>query len=143
MQNCPECGAPWDDGLTCADHYHQMLIWDYEHTDFAVHHLMVLCYYLQHPSLYTPEGLEQAKGLLADFVARGQTPQEVRQQSRAQVDSSKRTWKIKGTATAYGSYPQPIPWTMTAADVVAGGVESYCEQVWQWAQTIYEMFQAE
>src|SRR5512145_2930017 len=68
----PECNAPWQEGQTCQDHFHQMLFWENEHPPLGeVHHLMVLCYHLQHPSLYAPEGLEYAKGLLVDFIERG------------------------------------------------------------------------
>ncbi len=32
---------------------------------------MVLCYHLQHPSLYSPEGLDEAKRLLIEFLEHG------------------------------------------------------------------------
>jgi len=43
---CPECGAAWEAGQTCARHFHQLLFWEAEFPgDGAeVHHLMVLCY---------------------------------------------------------------------------------------------------
>ena len=96
-QVCPECGAVWHDEKTCQDHFHQMLFWEAEHPSYGeVHHLMVLCYHLQHPSLYSPEGLGAAKHLLAEFLERGATTDDVRKRQRAELDSSKRTWKIKG-----------------------------------------------
>ena len=72
-QRCPECGASWTNGQTCDDYFHQMLFWEVENPgDGAeVHHLMVLCYHLQHPSLYSPAGLSEARRLLAEFVERG------------------------------------------------------------------------
>lgn len=141
---CPECGANWSSGVTCQDHFYQFGYW--ELADMAqlgvVHHLMVLSYHLQHPSLYSPTGLAYAKGLLVDFVERGITPQQVRQQRRDQVDSGQRQFKITGTPAAYGSYEPPMRWTMTAADVVAGGTDHYVEYVRAWAQSIYAALKA-
>ena len=107
-----------------------MLFWEAEYPAYGaeVHHLMVLCYYLQHPSLYSPAGLNEARRLLVEFVEHGASPGEVRQRNRARVDSSRRDWKITATATSHGSYAQAMTWKMTAADVVAGGSENYCDQ---------------
>ena len=137
---CPECGAAWINDHTCQDFFHQMLFWEAEYpADGAeVHHLMVLCYHLQHPSLYSPEGLEEARRLLVEFVADGASPVEVRKRNRARVDSSRRNWKIKGTAASHGSYARAIAWKMRAADVIAGGSENYCDNVRSWAQSINE-----
>lgn len=141
---CPECGAALQDGLTCQDHFHQMLAWEAEYPDktLAVHHLLVLCYYLQHPHLYSPEGLQGAKKLLFAFVEEGVTPQEMRRRLRDVVDSSKRTWKVTGTPDSYGAYAHPIHWPMTARDVTAGGVESYMDNVWAWARSMCEALKA-
>ena len=137
-QRCPECGAVWANEQTCEDHFHQMLFWEAENPAYAaeVHHLMVLCYYLQHPSLYSPDGLKEARRLLVEFVERGASPGEVRQRNQARVDSSRRDWKIKATATSHGSYDRAVAWPMTAADVVTAGAEQYCDKVRAWAGTI-------
>lgn len=136
---CPECGAAWHDEKTCQDHFHQMLAWEWEHPAYwEVHHLMVLCYHLQHPSLYTPEGLNGGIQLVADFVERGVTPQETRRQHRAAVDSGARTWKMKGTPASHGAYDPPVQWTITAANVTAGGADNYCDNVRAWARSVYE-----
>lgn len=116
-----------------------MLYWESENPELGVvHHLMVLCYHLQHPSLYSPEGLEYSKGLLVDFVKRGLSTEEVRQRSRDQVDSGKRGWKVTARPDAHGAYDHPVQWTMTAADVVAAGKENYINSVQSWAQSVYE-----
>ena len=135
---CPECGAPWKDGQTCQDYFHQMLFWEAENPAYGaeVHHLLVLCYHLQHPSLYSPDGLNEARRLLQEFVERGTSPAEVRRRNRVHVDSGRRDWKITGTPTAHGSYDLPVQWTLTAADVIAGGAEHYCDNVRAWAQAI-------
>jgi hypothetical protein len=98
----------------------------------------VLCYHLQHPSLYSPEGLAGAKQLLLEFVERGTSPSEVRRRNRARLDSSQRTWKVAGTPGRRGAYDPPIEWGITVADVVAGGVEHYCDNVRAWARSMLE-----
>lgn len=138
-QRCPECGAPWPNAVTCQEYFYQMLFWESENPAYGeVHHLTVLCYHLQHPSLYSPEGLIGAQELLTQFLEHGATPQQVRQRNKHTLDSHQRTWKIKATDHAKGSYPSPIPWTLTAADVVAAGPANYCEMVRRWAQSIHE-----
>jgi len=136
-QKCPECGTVWTNEQTCEGFFHQMLFWEAEYPVYGeVHHLMVLCYYLQHPSLYSPAGLDEARQLLEEFVDRGASPAAVRQRNRDYVDSGKRVWKITGTPATQGSYPQPMRWTMMAADVVAGGSDKYCDNVRTWARSI-------
>ena len=141
---CLECGTAGKAGETCETYFHQMLFWESEYPAYGaeVHHLMVLCYYLQHPSLYSPEGLNEARRLLVEFVEHGTAPVEVRRRHRARVDSSKRGWKITATATAHGSYDRALVWKMTAADVVAGGADHYCANVRRWAQAINEALKA-
>jgi hypothetical protein len=140
---CPECGTVWTSGQTCEGCFHQMLYWETEFpANGEVHHLMVLCYYLQHPSLYSPAGLHEARQLLQEFVDRGTSPAVVRQRNREHVDSGKRDWKITGTPASRGSYDPPIQWTMTAIDVVAGGSDTYCDNVRVWARLISEALKA-
>jgi hypothetical protein len=139
-QHCPECGTSWINAPTCEEHFHQMLFWEAEYPAYGaeVHHLMVLCYHLQHPNLYSPEGLTEARRLLVEFAEHGASPAEVRQHNQKRMDSSQRDWKTKATATSHGSYDPPIHWTMTAADVVAGGIDHYCNNVCRWAKLINE-----
>ena len=138
-QKCPECGASLADGQNCTDHFHQMLFWESQYPEiWEVHHLMVLCYHLQHPHLYSPDGLKFSAGLLADFVARGISPQEVRQRDRDKVDSGKRDFKITGRPGAEGRYENKPQWTLTAGDVVAGGIERYNDNVRAWAKSMYD-----
>jgi hypothetical protein len=139
IQRCPDCGAVLTDGQPCETYFHQMLFWEAEYPAiWEVHHLMVVCYYLQHPHLYSPDGLKFSAGLLADFVARGISPQEVRQRDRDKVDSGKRDFKIKGKPGSQGRYENKPPWTLTAGDVVAGGIDRYIDNVRAWAKSMYE-----
>ena len=143
ITHCPECGASWQAGETCQTAFHQMLFWESDHPGYGeVHHLMVLCYHLQHPSLYSPAGLNEARRLLVEFVEQGTSPVEVRQRNQTRLDSSQRDWRIKGTAASHGWYDHAVAWRMTAADVVAGGSEHYCDNVRLWAQSINEALKA-
>ncbi len=133
---CAECGSVWNDGQTCEDRFHLMGFWELDHQLLAVHHLMVLCYHLQHPSLYSPHGLAFAEQLLIDFVEGGITPQEVRTRIAPSADSGTRKAHIKGTTQAHGRYLQPVQWTMTATDVIARGMDAYYGSVQEWATSI-------
>src|SRR5712675_1873376 len=109
QQRCPECDALQPEGHTCTDDFHQMLFWESE--DFEergqVHHLMVLCYHLQHPSLYSPETLAGARQMLADFIEGGVTPSEMRRRNKVKLSSANRDFKITGTPKHHGAYDQP------------------------------------
>ena len=135
-QSCPECGAAGTTGQTCTEYFHTMGAWELDHQIFDVHHMMVICYHLQHPSLYSPEALQGAKHMLVEFLENGVSPQAMRQKISSSVDSSKRTYKIKGTPESYGSYAHPIEWTMRAADVVQGSVANYRQNILQWAKSV-------
>lgn len=139
-EKCAECGALWQTGVTCLEHFYQLLAWEFE--DFtgagAVHHLTVLCYSLQHPRVYSPQAFEDAKRMLAQYVVEGRSPQEIRTQNKALVDSGHRTYKIGGSPEAYGVYAYPIVWTKTIEEITVGGLVAYCERVEAWAQSIYD-----
>lgn len=140
QNRCPECGASWRDDLTCQDHWYQALAWESEYPDktLAAHHLLVLCYHLQHPHLYSPQGLEEAQRLLAAFVQEGMTPAEARRRQRDAVDSGRRAWKITGTPTSYGAYTHPIQWPMTMGDITSGDLDGYIARVQAWARSTLE-----
>jgi hypothetical protein len=141
---CPECGAIWRQNDTCQDRFYQMLYWESKNPDDGaqVHHLMVLCYHLQHPGMYSPEGLSEGLRLLDAFLRQGADPAKVRRQSQASVDSSSRTWKIGATSTSHGSYDPPIKWGMTTVDVIGRGRERYRDSIQAWAQSICAVLEA-
>ena len=69
IPRCPDCGAALNDDQPCETYFHQMLYWEAEFPALGVvHHLMVLCYHLQHPHLYSARTLTDAQGMLVDFV---------------------------------------------------------------------------
>ena len=140
---CPDCGALLDDGYTCRDAFDQMLYWEADFPELGiVHHLTVLAYHLQHPWLYSVEGLAEAKRLLIAFLREGNSPQDVRRQNQMAYDSGHRTFHIKATAESYGWYDPPVKWSMTAPDVVAAGIDNYVESVTAWAGSIFDALEA-
>lgn len=137
LMTCPECGAARTAGKTCQDDFHQMLFWEDQYPELGTaHHLMVLCYHLQHPSLYSPEGLAYAMGLLVDFVETGLSTGELRRRNRHQLSSSQRDWRITASPGSHASYARPPDWTLRAADVVAAGPGSYVGSVRDWAASV-------
>ena len=138
MSHCLECGAIFSEQATCQELFHQLLFWEAENPSLGVvHHLMVLGYHLQHPSLLSPEGLSEMIALLEAFVKQGASTDVVRKQNRSRLDSRQRKWKIKASASQCGAYRQPVHWTMTAGDVVAGGADNYVANVRRWAHSIH------
>jgi hypothetical protein len=143
MSTCPECGAQHTGDSTCETDFHQMLFW--EHEDFSrweVHHLTVLCYHLQHPHLYSEDGLTNGIDLLTAFVRDGIPPSEIRRTSKDKVNSKNRTWTVTARPDSKGAYTHPVTWTMHAADVVARGADNYVASVREWAQSVYDSIQA-
>ncbi|MEZ4670484.1 MAG: DUF5946 family protein [Anaerolineae bacterium] len=133
---CPECGGLWTEQVTCETFFHQMGFWELDFKLWDVHHLMVLCYHLQHPSLYSSEGLKDAVRLLVEFVEVGLSPQQIRQRDSNKLDSGRRGFKVSGTSKIHGSYAYPVRWTMTAVHVVAAGRDHYYASVRQWALSV-------
>ncbi|MCI0519218.1 MAG: hypothetical protein L0Z70_03065, partial [Chloroflexi bacterium] len=63
------------------------------------------------PSLYSPEGLENARKLLHEFVVEGARPQEVRRKYRGEVASGVRRWKVAPLPTSlWTSMFPPCAW---------------------------------
>lgn len=139
LRICLECGAVLENVESCQDYFHQMLFWEAENPSYGeVHHLSVLSYYLQHPNLFSQEGLDVAKGLLAEFLVEKITPKTARKRMVAKLESGINKPKIAGTEDSQGSYNYQIAWRITALDVVAGGVANYCDFVRKWAHSILE-----
>ena len=139
MNHCADCGAEITSEEGCSAYFHQMLYREHEYPALGVvHHLMVLCYHIQHPHLYSAEGLRGAVELLRQFVEAGKSPAQMRQQIRRQVDSGQRGYKIKASGDSVGAHRFAVRWTMTAQDVVAGGSDHYIERVEKWARTMLD-----
>lgn len=139
---CPSCGAAISDGGACRDSFDLLLVWEWEYQLPDEHHLLVCCYHLQHPHLYSREGLAGAIELLRRWVIEGEYVFEVRESIRSKVSQGKRDYPITARPDNIGAYPKPVTWTMTAADVVAGQPEQFYANIRAWAQSVVQSLQA-
>jgi hypothetical protein len=139
IKACPECGSDWSESKTCHDHFNQLLFWELENLVLfqQAHHLSVLSYHLQHPSLYSPEGLSWAIKLLIDYYESDVHPRDSLSRERDNLDSGKRDFKFLGKPGRHGVYQNPVVWSMTIFDVVGSGKENYVSSVNAWAASIY------
>lgn len=147
LMPCPACGAIPRGGWTCETAFHQALAWDYinEHGAWAVHHLTVLCYQLQHPQRYSPEGLAWARTQIGMIIEQGLPPREALRAVPGVFESPQaglfaapnRKVKITSTPERYGAYPRQPSWTMTIIDCVSDGPEVYAERVRAWAASVH------
>jgi hypothetical protein len=129
---CPQCGATLASGETCIDRFNATQIKEIENpaSYYAVHHLSVPCYMLQH-NAYSRHGWLAVRQLLHQFVYEGLTPAEARRQNRTTWDSGQRTWSL--TKGAKLTQVDDIVWTRTIADVRIDTAEHYCADVRDWA----------
>jgi hypothetical protein len=134
--SCPRCGATFASDETCQARFNTSQLKEVEQPSyFAVHHLSVPCYMLQH-NVYSREGWLAVSELLFQFIHRGLTPAMARQQNHMKFDSRYRTWSIIKGAKFPGV--ENIKWTYTIADVQLDTAETYCADVRRWAQSILE-----
>jgi hypothetical protein len=138
--SCAECGAPLVSVEHCREYLNEMIKWDFE--DFKgvgqIHHLTVLSYNLQHPSLYSPRGLEYAKESLEEFTSHPTSYSEHGARDSQKLSSDVRDWKITGTPESHGEYIGKPAWKILASDVVDGGLENYVENVKKWSASVLE-----
>jgi hypothetical protein len=142
---CQECGATLPASGSCIDHFHALLLLEYE--VFAdpeatsggrgetAHFYAVSSYVLQHPEgmNYTAEALAGLRRNVADRLAGRATMSELRLRTRRAVNGSARVTRRAGDAVV--RWPVDS-WPLTVADVLAGSVEGYCGRVAEWAESI-------
>ena len=132
--NCPECGAR---EFSCQTSFDEFLVLEFTDTDyFAVHHVTVSAYMLQHSSKLTREGWLFELDLLREFLIENKPPAFIRKQNKDIVDSGKRKFKIKSR----DGLPviNETTWTKTILDVRTENAEIYCEDVTAWARSVLE-----
>lgn len=147
LTRCPACGAMLRGGWTCETAFHQALAWDYvnEHGAWQVHHLTVLCYHLQHPHDYSPEGLAWARIQIGKIIEQHLPPHDALLAVPGVAGSPEqglfaapgRKVKITSTPERYGAYLRQPAWTMTIIDCVSDGPQVYAERVRAWAASVH------
>ncbi|WP_165228074.1 DUF5946 family protein [Aquisphaera insulae] len=143
--SCPECGAALPEGGACIDHFHALLLLEYEVlADPSVasggrgevaHFHAVSSYVLQHPEgmNYTAEAVVGLRRSLADHLAGRITLAEQRSRVRRAADGATRVTRRAGDEVTRWHVAS---WPMTVTDVLSGGVEGYCARVARWAESI-------
>ena len=131
---CPQCGAVFAGEETCQDRFNVGQLKEIEQPAYyAVHHLSVPCYMLQH-NVYSRQGWIEVRTLLAHFVYDGWTPAMARRQFRVSADSGHRAFNFTKGAKLPGV--EDITWSYTIAEVRLDTAESYCADVRHWAESI-------
>ena len=103
-------------------------------TRFA-HFYAVSCYVLQHPEQmnYTSEALDGARRGLADHLARRVSLSEQRRRVRSAVNGKTRITRRDGDSVVHWPVAS---WPIIVTDILAGGVDGYCQRVAEWARSI-------
>jgi hypothetical protein len=130
---CDECGAPGD---RCEQRFNELLILEFTDPGYgSVHHLTVSAYMLQHSSKLTKEGWLYERALLREFVD-GKAPAQVRTERMDEVDSGRRTFRIKSRSGK--PVIPPTDWTRTILDVRSETAEHYCQDVAMWSRAVLD-----
>lgn len=133
---CPQCGAAFPSNETCQERFTACQLKEVEQPSYyAVHHLSVPCYMLQH-NAYSLQGWPVVRDLLFQFIHRGLTPARYRQQVRLKSGCGQRTWSITRGAKLPGV--EDLQWAFTIADIRLDTAETYCADVRRWAESILE-----
>jgi hypothetical protein len=136
--NCPECGAR--DNL-CQTRFDEFLALEFSDLHYGtVHNLTVATFILQHSSRMSREGWLYERELLRDFIVNNKSPDLVRQQTSAQLDCGKRTFRFQSKDGK--PVISKITWGKTILDVRAENPEMYCEDVTAWARSALEEVEA-
>jgi hypothetical protein len=131
---CPHCRATFPGEETCQERFNISQLKEVEQPAYyAVHHLSVPCYMLQH-NVYSRQGWLEVQKLLSKFVYVGWTPAMARRQYRVNADSGQRTWSFTKGAKLSGV--ENVIWSFTSADIRLETAEAYCADVTQWAKGI-------
>jgi Family of unknown function (DUF5946) len=131
---CPQCGAVFTTEETCQDRFNVSQLKEIaQPAYYAVHHLSVPCYMLQH-NVYSRQGWKEVRTLLEEFVYEGWTPAMARRHLRATAESGHRAFSFTRAAKLPGV--EDIAWSYTIADVRLDTAESYCADVRRWVESI-------
>lgn len=130
QDRCPLCGASTPTGGACRDRFDAERLRALEDPAcYAVHHLSVPCYMLQHNE-YTREGWLAVRQPLRDFLG-GPTPEEAQRRIRAAGGRAARGWSHTRGPKLPGV--EAIPRSRTIADVRTDSAANYRADVRAWA----------
>ncbi len=137
--SCPSCGASWPDGRTCEEQFHALLFLEHANPTLAYpgHHLLVMCYMLQHNG-YSEEARRAVISMLEDVLEHDLSTAQLLHQNREQLAATERTFKITGSA---GSDTK-IDWPLTIMDIDNQDAVGYIEHVTAWARSVLATLRA-
>ncbi|HEV2239390.1 MAG TPA: DUF5946 family protein [Ktedonobacterales bacterium] len=131
--HCPQCGATYSTDETCASRFNDCQAREFsDPAYFAVHHLSVPCFMLQHDH-YSRAGWIRVWRLLVRFLD-GLAPEQARRDARKagaggnRMPSLTRGPKLVGVAA--------VTWSRTIADVRRDSAEQYCADVRAWTAQV-------
>lgn len=132
-RTCPECGAPFIDGMTCWEQLGGILAWEYSDPDLqAEHFLTVASYNLQHPAQYTDEVIAGLRLSLSQRLDHQVTDAEIRRRTSHAFEGNKRVKRPVAER-----HPVLRHWSMTIADVyLPDRPEGAADRVRAWAASI-------
>jgi hypothetical protein len=141
-ETCPECGAAVPDGGSCRDHFHALLLLEWQIPGGAgllAHFYAVAAYALQHPRSmnYTAESLTGLRQSVADALEGRITIEGLRRRARRGAEAAGRVTRRESDA----EIPEPVgAWSMSVEDVltVEPRAEAYAERVTAWARSVSE-----
>ena len=131
---CLQCSAVLEGQETCQERFDLAQSLELgQPASYAVHHLSVPCFLLQH-NRYSGQGWLYARQLLVEFIRHGKSPQEIRTSNRRQVVNRHRNWSVTKGPKLPGV--ENIAWSFTIADIRLDTPEHYCDDVRKWAESI-------
>lgn len=133
---CPECGAPGD---ICQEKFESMLALEFEDPAVfgAVHHLTVICFNLQHSSMFTDESIAWMRSTVQAIVEEGLSPAELRERSMKTFGG-----KVKVLTKVPKASPRNA-WSMTVLDIRTDSPDMYVKDVNAWAKSILQDMRTE
>jgi hypothetical protein len=138
VETCPECGAVLPDGGSCRDHFHALLLleWDIPGGPGALpHFLAVATYGLQHPEGmgYTAETLAGLRASVADALDGRASIDDLRRRARRATNGAIRVTRRAGEPVVRWPVER---WPLTVLDALNEGVEGYADRVARWARAV-------
>jgi len=131
---CAECGAA---GAACRERFDEFLALEF--TDpgyFAVHHLTVAAFMLQHSSRLSREGWLYQREQLRAFLVENIPPDAVGRRTRQRMDRGARNFNF--TSRNGLAVIPTLAWRKTILNVRSDNADIYVRDIAAWAKTAFE-----
>ena len=129
---CPECEATSLDGLDCQGMFGFLLAWEWQDPELlSVHFLTVSSYQLQPPASLTGIAVGGLQTAFARFLDGEVTTEQIQVQTARACDGAARVRRRPSDIQ-----PRFRTWSVTVADVCAGGQDGAAARVRAWAQVV-------